>query len=115
MSVNKETNKVLKKYKCPSGQETLFRSHKNWIRDTQIIPIINQIEGSIKSLKEGWSNSRFRRTGFNMDHPYLKLWELLITQKKEIEDFYNNIKMVENREGKTYKIKDEVSMYSKEG
>ena len=110
MSVNKETNKVLKKYKGPSGQETLFRSHKNWIRDTQIIPIINQIEGSIKSLKEDWSNMK-DTTGFNMDYPYMKLLELLITQKEEIEDFYTNIKMVENREGKkTYKIKDEVSM-----
>lgn len=109
MSVNKETNKVLKKYKCPSGQETLFMRDKKWIRDTQIIPIINQIEGRIKSLKEGWSNTRYT-TGFNMDYPYMKLLELLITQKEEIEDFYTNIKMVENIEGKTYKIKDEVSM-----
>ena len=43
MSVNKETNKVLKKYKCPSGQETLFRSHKQWIGKTHVEPMINEI------------------------------------------------------------------------
>lgn len=105
MSVNKETKKGLKKYKCLSSQETLFRSHRNWIRDKHLHPMMDYIEDRIDFLEKDLSNMK-DTTGFNMDGVYQKLMELFIDRMEELEDFYNDIKMKENTEGKTYKLKD---------
>lgn len=103
-------NKEMKKLKCPSVQETMFRGHKLWIGDTLLRPWIDNNKKRIEGVKENFE-SMSKVSGFNMVEPYNNLIELINETNDKIVEFYSKIKFEENTEfdplrGESYKLKN---------